>query len=231
MSYHNWFHEYFKHKNKFSTTEEIVDDVLFMLEHRGMEYLENNEVYAELFVDPNIEVVNSKPQIIQQVKEELREFLELLVDNKVRKILQIGLGHYGSTQFCLSLICDQVITVEFDQKNIRNYADREILYNQNVENFVWGDSTNEDVIKEVKKFGEFDCLFIDGNHSYEFVKKDYENYSKLVKLGGIVAFHDAFGEGERYGTPRVLDEIESEIDDDIHFIKHSNEIGIAYFKK
>jgi len=227
MSYHNWFHDYFKHKHKFSTTEEIVEDVLFMLEHRSIEYLENNEIYAELFVDPNIEVVNSKPQIIQQVKEELREFLELLVENKVRKILQIGLGHYGSTQFCLSLICDEVVTVEFDQKNIRNYADREILYNQNREKFVWGDSTSIDVLREVIQFGDFDCVFIDGNHSYEFVKKDYENYSKLIKTGGIVAFHDALGEGERYGTPRVL----SEINKDIQYIKHSNEIGIAYYKK
>jgi len=178
-------------------------------------------------LDPNIEVVNSKPQIIQQVKEELREFLELLVDKRITKILQIGLGHYGSTQFCLSLICDEVVTVEFDQKNIRNYADREILYNQNVEKFVWGDSTSEEVINEVKKFGEFDAVFIDGNHSYEFVKKDYENYSKLVKEGGIIAFHDAFGEGERYGTPRVLTEIQEKI----QYIKHSNEIGIAYFVK
>lgn len=227
MSYHNWFKEYFKHKHKFSTPREIVNDVLFMLEHRGMEYLENNEVYVELFVDPNIKVVNSKPQIIQQVKEELREFLELLLENKVTKILQIGLGHYGSTQFCLSLICDEVVTVEFDQKNIRNYADREILYNQNIEKFVWGDSTDERVIAEVKKFGEFDCVFIDGNHSYDFVKKDYKNYSEFVRNDGIVAFHDALGIGERYGTPRVL----KEITNDIQLIKHSNEIGIAYYKK
>lgn len=227
MSYHNWFHEYFKNKHQFSLKSEIVEDVLFMLEHRGTEYLENNEVYKELWVDPNIEVVNSKPQIIQQVKDELREFLELLMSKDVKKILQIGLGHYGSTQFCLSLLCDTVVTVEYDQKNIRAYADREILYNQNIEHFVLGDSTSEETLKEVRKFGKFDAVFIDGNHSYEFVKKDYENYSKMVREGGIIAFHDAFGNGERYGTPRVL----SKIQEDIQYIKHSNEIGIAYFIK
>ena len=227
MSYHNWFHEYFKNKHQFSLKSEIVEDVLFMLEHRGTEYLENNEVYKELWVDPNIEVVNSKPQIIQQVKDELQEFLELLMSKDVKKILQIGLGHYGSTQFCLSLLCDTVVTVEYDQKNIRAYADREILYNQNIEHFVLGDSTSEETLKEVRKFGKFDAVFIDGNHSYEFVKKDYENYSKMVREGGIIAFHDAFGNGERYGTPRVL----SEIQEDIQYIKHSNEIGIAYFIK
>jgi predicted O-methyltransferase YrrM len=35
-----------------------------------------------------------------------------------------------------------------------------------------------------------DFLFIDGDHTYEGVKKDYEMYSPLVKKGGLIAFHD-----------------------------------------
>ena len=35
-----------------------------------------------------------------------------------------------------------------------------------------------------------DFLFIDANHSYEGVKKDFEMYSPLVRKGGIIAFHD-----------------------------------------
>jgi hypothetical protein len=37
---------------------------------------------------------------------------------------------------------------------------------------------------------EVDFLFIDGDHSYEGVKKDFEMYSPLVKSGGLIAFHD-----------------------------------------
>jgi cephalosporin hydroxylase len=36
----------------------------------------------------------------------------------------------------------------------------------------------------------FDFLFIDGDHSYAGVKRDYEMYSPLVKPGGWVGFHD-----------------------------------------
>jgi predicted O-methyltransferase YrrM len=36
----------------------------------------------------------------------------------------------------------------------------------------------------------FDFLFIDGDHTYEGVKRDYEVYSPLVRAGGIIAFHD-----------------------------------------
>ncbi len=37
---------------------------------------------------------------------------------------------------------------------------------------------------------ELDFLFIDGDHSYEGVKKDFEFYSPFVRKGGFVAFHD-----------------------------------------
>ena len=37
---------------------------------------------------------------------------------------------------------------------------------------------------------KIDFLFIDGDHTYEGVKKDFEMYSSLVKKNGIIAFHD-----------------------------------------
>lgn len=35
-----------------------------------------------------------------------------------------------------------------------------------------------------------DVLFIDGDHSYDGVKADFELWSPLVRPGGVVAFHD-----------------------------------------
>jgi len=35
-----------------------------------------------------------------------------------------------------------------------------------------------------------DVLFIDGDHSYEGVKTDYEKYEPLVKEGGLILIHD-----------------------------------------
>jgi predicted O-methyltransferase YrrM len=35
-----------------------------------------------------------------------------------------------------------------------------------------------------------DLLFIDGNHDYEAVLQDYEQWSPLLKPGGTIAFHD-----------------------------------------
>lgn len=35
-----------------------------------------------------------------------------------------------------------------------------------------------------------DFLFIDGDHRYEGVRRDFELYQRLVTAGGIIAFHD-----------------------------------------
>lgn len=50
----------------------------------------------------------------------------------------------------------------------------------------------EDSIEVSKKFidGYFDYIYIDGDHSYEGVKKDIEAWYSKVKKNGILAGHD-----------------------------------------
>lgn len=42
---------------------------------------------------------------------------------------------------------------------------------------------------------QIDLLWIDGDHSYEGVKSDFEKFSKFVKKDGLVIFHDSELEG------------------------------------
>ena len=55
-------------------------------------------------------------------------------------------------------------------------------------------SSHDPAIRDAfaKQLGDdkLDFLFIDGDHSYEGVKQDFEFYSPFVAPGGIVAFHD-----------------------------------------
>jgi predicted O-methyltransferase YrrM len=58
---------------------------------------------------------------------------------------------------------------------------------------IQGDSHSIETLKKIEELlrdNKVDFLFIDGNHSYEGVKKDFEMYSLLVRKGGIIAFHD-----------------------------------------
>lgn len=45
-----------------------------------------------------------------------------------------------------------------------------------------------------------DLLFIDGDHTYDGVAKDWEMYSQLVRPGGMIAFHDV---ASNYGDTQV----------------------------
>lgn len=40
------------------------------------------------------------------------------------------------------------------------------------------------------KYGEIDFMFIDGNHTYEGVKNDFERFSPYLKKNGFIIFHD-----------------------------------------
>lgn len=58
-----------------------------------------------------------------------------------------------------------------------------------------------DVIKSLNK--PVDLLFIDGDHSYEGVKKDWDLYSPMLKRNSVVIFHD-YGWAE--GVQKVVNE-------------------------
>jgi len=56
-----------------------------------------------------------------------------------------------------------------------------------------------------------DFVFIDGNHDYEYVKRDILAYLPKVKIGGILSGHDYIqfkGEpAQRYEVKKVVDEL------------------------
>ncbi|MBN2603936.1 MAG: class I SAM-dependent methyltransferase [Candidatus Thermoplasmatota archaeon] len=51
--------------------------------------------------------------------------------------------------------------------------------------------TSEDAVDHIPK--NLDMVYIDGNHAYEYVKKDIELYYPKVKPGGIIGGHDIEG--------------------------------------
>ena len=55
------------------------------------------------------------------------------------------------------------------------------------------DSHQKDTYEQLLKLldgKKIDFLFLDGDHSYEGIKMDFDMYSPLVRQGGIIAFHD-----------------------------------------
>jgi predicted O-methyltransferase YrrM len=74
------------------------------------------------------------------------------------------------------------------------------------------DSHSEDtrrIVEQVLGEQKVDLLFIDGDHTYEGVRRDFEMYSPLVRKGGIIAFHDICPGPEENvgGVPRFWAEV------------------------
>ena len=59
---------------------------------------------------------------------------------------------------------------------------------KNFNKVIWVRKFSDDAIKDTPNVVDF--IYIDGNHEYEYVIKDMENYWPKIKKGGILAGHD-----------------------------------------
>jgi predicted O-methyltransferase YrrM len=143
--------------------------------------------------------INIKPG---QVKEEITGLLEILEKLRPKNMLEIGTAN-GGTLFLFARVADPnatIISIDLPHGKFgggyplwripmyRSFAsDRQRIC------LIRADSHDPSTVLELRqilKEQNLDFLFIDGDHTYEGVKKDFEMYSPLVKKGGVIAFHD-----------------------------------------
>jgi predicted O-methyltransferase YrrM len=182
---------------------------------------------------------------IQQVREEIREFAALLLSRqRLGRVLEIGLGYFGSTHFLWRLLFDQVSTIEYQKdrvflfrENCRRHFGKHVL-DDGKSSFFFGSSSAPSTLRAVYDQTALanksvDLLFIDGDHRYEGVLADWLLYSHLVSPGGLVAFHDAVAQISGAGVPRLLEQLSAGTFDgvkrDIKRIVSSKDCGIAYY--
>jgi predicted O-methyltransferase YrrM len=155
-----------------------------------------------------------------QVREEISGFLKLLAQRPPATVMEVG-TEKGGTFFLLTRVSAPnafLLTLDLPAGQFDAYpAWRENLYRgfardrQRIE-LVRTDSHNPRTLETVRGLlggRTLDLLFIDGDHSYDGVKKDFEMYSPLVAKGGTIAFHDIVPGAEETvgGVPRFWSEI------------------------
>lgn len=165
--------------------------ILFLLRGRRLTGAEVAEfVYGEYFF----------PAI--QVQSELTALGEILAARRPERALEIGTAQGGTLLFLTRLASPRATIVSVDLPEGRfggGYSSRRTWFyrcfalRRQQLHLLRGDSHSGKMLDEVKAlFRErtLDYLFIDGDHSYEGVRRDFEMYGPLVGKGGIVAFHD-----------------------------------------
>lgn len=140
-----------------------------------------------------------------QVPEEITQLVELLKSRSLRNILEIGSEAGGTFYLWCRLTAIGGLKISLDSPNgdsgSGKYRTQEALAQRTKEFKCWsanvhvitGDSHEQKSRREVEQIlgdKKLDFLFIDGDHSYEGVKADCEDYKGFVRPGGLIAFHD-----------------------------------------
>lgn len=177
---------------------------------------------------------------MQQHGEEILAFLEWYMERYERpvRVLEIGTGHGGTAAlWCELVVTDQaqVISVDIPLGVHGGLPPADVLErNRRLKarypqfHAIMKDSQLESTYNEVHQVmgGMFEILLIDGDHRYECAKRDYELYSRLVRKGGVILFHDIadtpFYAGLKVNVLKLWNELKGE---KIEFNIHHNEWG------
>ena len=120
-----------------------------------------------------------------QKPEELLELLTVMKNYDVNKVLEIGSWH-GGTMWLWKVLTIEAVGID-DGSGLEPWWHQVLKTKYNIIDYSYHDERAYDL---AKAYAPYDMLFIDGDHSYEGVKQDYEMYSNLVKPDGQIVFHD-----------------------------------------
>ncbi len=137
-----------------------------------------------------------------QVHAEIERAMGEIEKLNPRFILEIGTAN-GGTFFLFSRAADpDALLVSLDlparlggggTPKWKSWILQRLLLPRQTASFIRDDSHASTTFERVKRTldgNPLDLLFLDGDHTYEGVKADFDMYSSLVRPGGLIVFHD-----------------------------------------
>jgi cephalosporin hydroxylase len=178
-----------------------------------------------------------------QERDEITKLAEFVYNLQPKVVVEIGTKFGGTFKIWNEVTHGKKISIDLVEGihggiSRKDYDSRnqsfKSVYGDNctfIEGSSHDQSTYDALVKELD--GKLiDFLFIDGDHTYEGVKQDYEMYSNLVNEGGWIAFHD-INDTERHRlrdvyVGKLWNELEGE---KIEFNVNADWAGIGVIKK
>lgn len=151
---------------------------------------------------------------LEQNAHELEQLCYFILEKNIKTYTEVGIAAGLLLKFMRDEMNLEVYGITLEKRS--THAGLPVVY---------GYSDDKNIIENAK---ESDLYFIDANHSYDWVKKDYINYKDKCKY---MAFHDLLGMRECEGVAKLWSEIKNKYEN-WEFINPDKQIasGIGIIK-
>jgi len=153
------------------------------------------------------------PRMIQDALE-FAQFIDFVRTIGARSYLEIG-SKFGGTLFRIGMAMPEGSRcISIDLPRARETASWRSMHGvqrwlegqHRSCGFIWMDSTSHKAVQQAQQRAPFDLVFIDANHDYSFITRDFANYAPMASKA--VAIHDI--KLITSGVPMFWDEIKHE---------------------
>jgi cephalosporin hydroxylase len=170
-----------------------------LIKESNLEDLKNNDYLENLIIKLgfNTEILREQPKIVTdnggglliwQYPNQFSKYLSLLSEQKIKSYIEIGC-RWGGTFVLTNEYLKKVLFNSMKKSVAIDVIDSPVLnycISNNETQFIKIDSHSQE-FKNYMNNNYFDLIFIDGDHTYNGVKSDYE----ITKNSGkIFVFHD-----------------------------------------
>ncbi len=139
-----------------------------------------------------------------QIKDEILDLIQFARHGQPRIVGEIGLRDAGNAALFCNSFRELHHLVVLDVE-LRNVGKLKYLSPPRVRiTALEGKSQSPEMLHRVRRSLDgslFDLLFVDGDHSYRGVKRDFILYRDLVRPGGLMVFHDIVPDRADNGQP------------------------------
>lgn len=136
---------------------------------------------------------------INQLKEEIFSLIRYISDENIKVFLEIGTQNGGTVSLFAQYMQKDSVSISIDIKPLEFK-----LTNEREIHLITADSREQksiNMVSEILNDRKVDMLLIDGDHTN--ARLDFETYSKFVRSGGIVLFHDINPKGPSHNVGTV----------------------------